>query len=168
MRIAGLCHGTHFQAHIVILGPALLSWSKLKNSPCGPHTQAICKLIKGGVHSSCQWKSPNYSRRLLIGPTLQADEMSHMAGSTVVANLKLLMANSKSTNSDWNKRRRVWFIYIWFSFKNESCAEIESIANQILEVNPVFLRTTHLQMAITFNLTVGSMKFTYHWKAYSE
>ena len=68
----------------------------MNNSPRGPHIQAMCKSMKGGVHSSCQLKSPNYSRRLLIGPTVQADEMSHMAGSAVVTDLKLLMDNSKS------------------------------------------------------------------------
>ena len=56
----------------------------------------MCKSIKGGVHSSCHLKSPNYSRRLLIGLNVQADEMSHMARSVLAADLKLLMDNSKS------------------------------------------------------------------------
>ena len=76
--------------------------SKLKNSPCGPHTQAICKSIKGGVHSLCQLKSPNY-RRLLIEPTIQANEMSHIVKSAVVVYLKLLMDNSKSIDLIWIK-----------------------------------------------------------------
>ena len=68
----------------------------MKNSLRGPYIQAMCKSIKGRIYSSCQLKSPKYSKRLLIGPTVQADKMSHIGGSAVVADLKLLMNNSNS------------------------------------------------------------------------
>ena len=103
----------------------------MNNSPRGPHIQAMCKSMKGGVHSSCQLKSPNYSRRLLIGPTVQADEMSHMAGSAVVADLKLLMDNSKSKSL--------------IGIKEE---EFESSTSDILSKMKVVQRYSSLQIKI--------------------
>ena len=52
--------------------------------------------------------------------------------------------------------------------KIEVAQEIESIANQNSNVNLVFLRKAYHKMSITFDFTVGSMKFTYYWKAYSK